>query len=231
LECVLKILSDKGLRENADKSTFCATVIKYLGYWISWSGIQPIPKKVEAIENVVHPTTRKQLRRFIGMVDYYRDMWVRRSELLAPLTSMPSKTVNFNWTDEHQKSFDNIKKIICREVMLIFPDFSKPFHIYTDASDKQLGAVITQDEKSIAFYSRKLNSAQQRYTTGEQELLSIVETLREFRNILLGYKIIVHTDHKKLTYAKSTPDRVMRWRLLIEEFGPELRHIKVSTIL
>jgi hypothetical protein len=104
--------------------------------------------------------------------------------------------------------------------MLDFPDFSKPFHIYTDASDKQLGAVITQDEKPIAFYSRKLNSAKQRYTTGEQELLSIVETLPELRNILLYYKVIVHTDHKNLTYAKSTSDIVMRWRLLIEEFGP-----------
>jgi hypothetical protein len=154
------------------------------------------------------------------MVNYYRDMWVRRSELIAPLTSMTSKNVKFNWTDEHQKAFENINKIICREVILTFSDFSKPFHIYTDASDKRLGAVITQDEKPIAFYSRKLNSAQQRYTTGEQELLSIVETLREFRNILLGYKIIVHTAHRKITYAKSTHDRVMRWRLLIEEFGP-----------
>jgi hypothetical protein len=154
------------------------------------------------------------------MVNYYRDMWVRRSELLAPLTSMTSKNAKFNWTDEQQKAFENITKIICREVMLTFPDFAKPFHIYTDASDKQLGAVITQDEKPIAFYSGKLNSAQQRYTTSEPELFSIVETLREFRNIILGYKFIVHTDHKKLTYyAKSTPDRVMRWRLLIEEFG------------
>jgi hypothetical protein len=59
------------------------------------------------------------------------------------------------------------------------------------------------------FYSRKINSAQKRYTTGEQEVLSIVETLREFRNMLLGYKTIVHTDHKKITYAKSTSDRVM----------------------
>jgi hypothetical protein len=95
-------------------------------------------------------------------------MWVRRGELLAPLTSMTSKNVDFNWTDEHQKAFENVKKIICREVMLTVPDFSKPFHIYTDASDKQLCAVITQDQKTIAFYSRKLNSAQQRYTTGEQ---------------------------------------------------------------
>jgi hypothetical protein len=110
--------------------------------------------------------------------------------------------------------------------MLTFPDFSKPFHIYTDGSDKQLGAVITQDEKPIAFYSRKFNSAQQRYTTGKQELMSIVETLREFHNIPLGYKIVVHTDHKNLTHAKSTYDRVMRGRLLIEEFGPEFRNIK-----
>jgi hypothetical protein len=137
LEFVLKILSDKGLRVNADKSTFCATEIEYRGYWISRSGIQPIPKKVEAIKNMVCPTTRKELRRFTGMVNYYRDMWVRRSELLAPLTSMTSKNVKFIWTDEHKKAFDNIKKIICREVMLTFPKFSKPFHIYTDASDKQ----------------------------------------------------------------------------------------------
>jgi hypothetical protein len=87
-------------------------------------------------------------------------------------------------------------KIISREVMLTFTDFSNAFHIYTDASDKQLGAVIAQDEKPIEFYSRKLNSAQQRYTTGEQELLTIAETLGEFHNVLLCYKIIVHTDHK-----------------------------------
>jgi hypothetical protein len=112
MECVLKILSDKGLRTNSDKSAFCATEIEYLGYWISWSGIKPIPKKVEAIKNMGRPTTRKELRRFIGMVDYYHDMWVRRSELLTPLTSMTSENVKFIWTDENQKAFDNIKKII-----------------------------------------------------------------------------------------------------------------------
>jgi hypothetical protein len=85
LECVLQILSDKGLRINAEKSTFCASEIKYLGYWISWSGIQSIPKKVEGIPNRVHQTTRKELRCFIVMVNYYCDMWVRRSELLTPL--------------------------------------------------------------------------------------------------------------------------------------------------
>jgi hypothetical protein len=107
-------------------------------------------------------------------------------------------------TDEHQKAFENINENSLQR------SYVEPFHIYTDASDKQLGAVITQYEKPNAFYSRTLNSAQQRYTTGEQELLSIVETSSEFRNTLLGYKSIVHTDHKKITYAKSTSDRVMR---------------------
>jgi hypothetical protein len=122
LECVLKILSEKGLRVNAEKSK---TEIEYLVYWISGSGIQPIPKNVEAIKNMVCPTTRKELRRFIGMVNYYRDMWVRRSELIASLTRITSNNVKFIWMDEHQKTFDNIKKKICREVMLTFPDFSK----------------------------------------------------------------------------------------------------------
>jgi hypothetical protein len=95
MEFVLKILSDKGLRVNAEKSTFCVDEIEYLGYWISKSGIQPITDKIEAIVTKVPTTTRKELRRFICMVNYYRDKWVRRSELLAPLTSMTSKNVKF----------------------------------------------------------------------------------------------------------------------------------------
>ncbi len=83
-----------------------------------------------------------------------------------------------------------------------------------------------QENKPIAFYSRKLNIAQKCYTTGEQELLSIVETLKEFRNILLGQKLIVHTDHKNLLYNKLANDRMIRWRLLLEEYDPTFEHVK-----
>jgi hypothetical protein len=97
--------------------------------------------------------------------------------------------------------------------------------VYTDVSNKQLVAVIMQEGKPLAFYSRKLSSAQTHYTTGEQKLLSIVETLREFRNILLGQKVIVHTDHLNVLYGKLSNYRIARWRLILEEYGPKYVHI------
>ena len=147
----------------------------------------PIPKKVEAIQALAVPKTRKQLRQFIGMINFYRDLWQKRSELLAPLTVLTSKNVKYDWNDEHQKCFEAIKCLIGREVLLGYPDFNAPFEIHTDASILQLGAVISQKGKPIAFYSRKMNSAQKNYNTTEKKLLSVVETLKEFRNILLGH--------------------------------------------
>jgi hypothetical protein len=114
---------------------------------------------------------------------------------------------------------------VSQETLLAFPDFEKEFHVYTNASNKQLGAVIMQEGKPLVFYNRKLNSAQTCYTTGEQELLSIVETLKEFRDILLGQQVIVHTDHLNILYGKLSDDRITRWRLLLEEYRPTYVHI------
>ena len=101
-------------------------------------------------------------------------MWKNCSELLAPLTALTSKNVKNDWKDEHQKCFVAIKRVIGREVLLGYPDFNVLFEIHTDASKFQLGAVISQRVKPIAFYYRKMNSAQQNYTTTEKELLSVV---------------------------------------------------------
>ena len=226
LEKVLTRLAEAGLKINASKSHFCCDELEYLGYLINREGVRPTMKKVEAIKKIATPTTRKQLRSFIGMVNYYRDMWPKRSHLLAPLSALTSSKVKWNWTDECQKAFEQMKDMIARETLLTYPDFNKPFEIHTDASQVQLGACISQEGKPVAFYSRKLNPAQTRYTTTERELLSIVETLKEFRNILLGQQIIVHTDHENLTYKNFNSDRVMRWRLFIEEYSPDLRYIK-----
>jgi RNase H-like domain found in reverse transcriptase len=123
-------------------------------------------------------------------------LWRKHSHLISPLAALSSKSVPFKWTGQCQKSFEDIKKIGAQEVLLNYPNFSIPFNIYTDASEKQLGAVIMQNNSPIAFYSRKLNPAQCKYTTGEQELLSIVKTVKQYQNILLGYDIKVFTDHK-----------------------------------
>jgi hypothetical protein len=228
LDQVLTRIKSAGLKINAKKSSFGQIETEYLGFWITRNGISPLPKKVEAIINIVAPTTKKQLRRFIGMINYYRDMWIRRSDTLAPLTALTSKTAAWQWTAKHQKAFDTMKRIISRETLLAYPNFNLPFEIHTDASHQQLGAVIAQNGCPIAFYSRKLNSAQTRYTTTERELLSIVETLKEFRNILLGQQIKVYTDHKNLIYKNFNTERVLRWRLLLEEFNPELIYVKGS---
>ena len=95
-----------------------------------------------------------------------------------------------------------------------YPDFANPFEIYTDASTKQLGAALTQDNRPIAFFSRKLSGVQSKYTVTKLELLAIVETLQEFNGMLWGQTIKVYTDHKNLTRdgLGLTSDRVTRLR-------------------
>jgi hypothetical protein len=134
----------------------------------------------------------------------------------------------WQWDLIHQEAFDNVKKTIAKEVVLANPDFTKPFNIYIDASTKQLGAVITQDNRPIAFFSRKLSGAQSKYTVTKLELLAIVETLKEFKGMLWGQRLNVYTDHKNLTRdgLGLTSDRVTHWRILLEEYAPKIIYIK-----
>ncbi len=105
LRTVFSRLRDAGLKIHAKKSFFGRTELEYLGYWITREGVQPLPKKVQAILNIKSSTNKKQLRSFIGMVNYYRDMWVHISEILAPLAALTAKTIPWKWTEIHEKSF------------------------------------------------------------------------------------------------------------------------------
>ncbi len=133
------------------------------------------------------------------MVQYYRDLWAKQSKMLAPLTSLVgecgqtnvtrakgNKKVPWHWDEVHQRAFDHVKAAIAREVVLAYPNFSKVFEIYTDASSKQLGAVITQENRPIAFFSWKLPTTQPKYSVNEIELLAIVKNLKEFKGMLWG---------------------------------------------
>jgi hypothetical protein len=118
--------------------------------------------------------------------------------------------------------------MVVADTLLAYPDFSKEFEIHTDASDYQLGATICQNGKPIAFFSRKLMGAQLNYTMTEKELLSIIECLETFHNLLFGQRLVVWTDHKNLVTEAtiSQSQRVQHWRPILEEYGPDIRYIK-----
>lgn len=184
------------------------------------------------------PNDLGQLRSFLGMVTYYRDMWPKRSHILSPLTELLG-TKHYVWGEAQQKAFLQMKALIAKDTLLAYPDHNRTFMVDTDASDYQLGGRIyqyfdhetdkkpdgtpVQVERDIGFYTRKLNSAQKNYSTIEKELLSIVEIFKQFRTTLLGARIHVFTDHKNLTFKLSqfATQRVSRWRLLLEEYGPQ----------
>ena len=120
-----------------------------------------------------------------------------------------------------------MKAVMAKYAFLKYPDHNKPFEVFCDASDLQLGAVIMQSGQPVAFYSRKLNAAQRNYTVGEKELLSVVETLKEYRTMLYGCSnITVYTDHKNNTFQKLQTQRVLRWRLFLEDYGVQFKYIK-----
>ncbi len=194
-------------------------------------GIKPQSNKVQAILAI----------QFLGMVQYYRDLWARRSKMLAPLTSLVgecgqtkvsrAKGTNkapWHWDKVHQTAFNHVKATIAREVVLAYPDYSKVFEIYTNASSKQLGAVITQENRPIAFVSWKLSTRQCKYSIIKIELLAIVKPLKEFKGMLWGKSIKVYTDHANLIRGalSMTLDCVHQWRLLLEEYGPNTVYIK-----
>jgi transposase InsO family protein len=231
LRVVFERLRAAGMTVNVNKSSFLAKELPYLGFLLSPEGIRADPQKVEAIRTIAAPKNVKQVRSFLGMVNYIREMIPRHSHYTAVLSDLVSPKRKFEWLPRHEEAFNALKKVIMKATMLSYPDYSKEFEIYTDASKLAIGAVILQrnDDESlrppIAYFSRKMTPAQQKYTVGEQELLSIVETLRTYRTMLFGYRIIIWTDHKNLTFEKFSSDRVTRWRLFVEEFGPELRYV------
>jgi hypothetical protein len=167
LDEVLRRMRQAGLKINAKKSFFARSELDHLGRWVTRKGTQPMPKKADAMMRLEEPKTREQPHGFIGMINCHRNMWKHRLHVLAPLASLTSVNVPWKWGEERSKAFLEAKKILSKEALLAFPAFDEPFIMHADASHRQLGGVISQDNHPVAFCSRKLNDLQTRCTTTE----------------------------------------------------------------
>jgi hypothetical protein len=147
--------------------------------------------------------------------------------LLAPFSNLIKGPIV--WTDELEHAFLCIKKMVVADTLLVYPDFSKEFEIHMDASNYQLGATIHENGKPIAFFSCELMGSQLSYTmTEKKELLSIIESLKTFHNLLFGQRLLVWTNHKNLVIEAtiSQSQYIQCWRLILEEYGPDICYIK-----
>ena len=168
------------IRINYDKCVFGAASLDFVGHRIDSSGVSPLPERVQAIENFPEPTTVTQLRRFIGVVNYYRRFIPNCASLLQPLTDLlKSKTNSVILSSHAKEAFAQVKLSLSSAVKLHFLDTSPStkFILTTDASDSAIGAVLQQlvgsDLQPLALFSKKLQPAQTRYSTFDRELLAI----------------------------------------------------------
>lgn len=227
LKEVLGRLKEAGLTVNPQKCAVAKAEVQYLGYVIGGGAIKPQVGKVSAIMETPVPTTKRQVRSFLGVVGWYRRFiphFSTRAASLIDLTrkSSPNRVV---WTDQCSMAFEDLRTCLCKEPILQSPDFSQPFLVQTDASGVGLGAVLLQgppgEQKPVVFLSRKLFPREVRYSTVEKECLAIKWALDSLKYYLVEKDFELETDHRALQWLdkmKDTNSRVTRWYLALQPF-------------
>lgn len=221
LEIVLNILSKNNLTINPNKSKFAVSEVNYLGFEFNIKGMKPESSKVESIKNFPTPQSQKEVQRFLGMASYYRRHIKNFSEIAKPLYLCCEKPKQFIWTQQEHNAFRNLIDLLITEPVLCFPDISKQYQVFTDASNIAIGGVLEQEGRVIAYASRILNKAEQKYSTYELEALAIVFVLKTWRHYLIGNTFVLYTDHEPLKWLLSHKignSKVARWLLTIQEF-------------
>lgn len=233
LEEVAIRLKKANLAINLSKSKFCQLRIQYLGYIIDEHGIKTDPEKVSAVVDYPRPQSITEIRRFLGMMGWYRKFIPNFSVVSAPITDLLKKTSKaFKWTPEAENAFNLLKTALVSTPVLCTPDFDQPFVIQTDASSVGIGAILTQgeeNEKIIACMSQKLSSAQTKYTAMELECLAVLLAIEKFRPYVEGVKFTVVTDNASLLWLKNLKDpsgRLARWALRLQQYDYTLIHRK-----
>jgi transposase InsO family protein len=230
LQSVKKVLAENGLVLNEKKCQFRQTQIDYLGMRISHGMVHIVKEKIEPILKLKPPTTKRQVQEFLGLVNFYRSFCPSLAEVAEPLYGLTHLNRSFEWTDKHEEAFENIKSMLTNPPLLKIPNPKFPFVISTDASDKALGAVLSQPingkEFPIAFASRLLSEAEKNYSVIEKELLAIVFAVKKFRCYVYGNHFTVFTDHNPLQHAMTMKDptkRIARWLMTLQDYDFEIK--------
>uniref|UniRef100_A0A3B3H3T2 Gypsy retrotransposon integrase-like protein 1 n=1 Tax=Oryzias latipes TaxID=8090 RepID=A0A3B3H3T2_ORYLA len=226
-------LTKANLTLNLAKCVFGQATVTYLGKVVGCGQVCPVEAKIEAIVNFCVPSTRRDLRRFLGMAGYYRGFCKNFSIVAAPLTTLLSPKVSFEWSEACQVAFSNLKSLMACAPVLVSPDFNLPFKLAVDASEVGAGAVLLQDrsgvEHPVCYFSRKFNCHQLRYSTIEKEALALILALEHFEVYVSSTQtVVVYTDHNPLVALqrmKNSNQRLMRWCLFLQGFVLDIRHI------
>lgn len=223
---VITKLYDSNIRINFEKSKFFKIELEYLGVIINIEGIKPDIKKLVKIDKL-EPKNRKQLQKVIGFLNYFRAFVPNMATKLHPFYECLKKTSkNKIDTKENYKIIEDILSDIKKELVLTHPDPNKPYRLETDASDIACGAVLKQNGKIIGLYSYTFKAAEKNYTVVEKETLAILKAMTHFKTIVFNCKTQIFTDNKNILNTKDLTNRLNRWRIILEEFDYELKHIK-----
>ncbi len=228
----LQRLRTAGLTAKEEKCHFVKRELPFLGQLISPDGLKTAPGKIEAIRNYPVLQNVTEVRRFMGMINWYRNFIPNVAQTLEPIVDLTRKGVQWTSQDKQQEAFEDLKLRLTEAPVLVRPDYSKPFTIQVDASNVGLGATLTQPNadncyQAIAFASRRLNHAERQCATIVKECLAIIWAIEHFRPYLEGTEYVVESDHRGLQWLKNLQNptrRLIRWALRLQEFSFTIKY-------
>lgn len=197
LEEVLRVLKLHGLVANKKKCHFAQKSVDYLGHVISGKGVAADPNKVESVVKWPTPKNVKGVRGFLGLTGYYRKFIRNYGKVARPLTALTKKDA-FTWNEETHKAFEALKESLTTAPVLALPDFTKEFTIECDASGVGIGAILMQEKRPIAYFSKALGVRNVAKSAYEKELMAVGLAIQHWRPYLLGRRFTVSTDQKSL---------------------------------
>lgn len=191
----------------------------------------PDPEKVTSLRNYPTPQTRKDIKRFLSLVGFYRRFIPEFSSHAKHLTDLLKKNSVFDWSDKAQKRFEYLKFFLSNHTEVFPPNLNDPFIIQTNASDHGLGAILIQvrnnERQPIGFASRSLRVAEINYSTSEKECLAVIWAIEKFRGFVEYTHFTIETDHQALSWLqrlKEPAGRLTRWFMTLQSYQFDVKY-------